>query len=64
MIVGEVIPRNAALRSDKPAIVFDNGTRSFGQYAERHQNREEAMRREWHLKRDRRFRKLLWAGAN
>jgi putative endonuclease len=28
-------------------------------YAERYQNRGEAMSREWHLKRDRRFRKLL-----
>lgn len=35
MIVGEVIPRNSALRRDKPAIVFDGGARSFGQYAER-----------------------------
>lgn len=35
MIIGDVIPRNAALRRDKPAIVFDGGARSFGQYAER-----------------------------
>ena len=28
-------------------------------YAERYQNRGEAMSREWHLKRDRRFRELL-----
>jgi putative endonuclease len=28
-------------------------------YAERHATRREAMSREWHLKRDRRFRKLL-----
>jgi putative endonuclease len=28
-------------------------------YAERHANRREAMSREWYLKRDRRFRKLL-----
>jgi putative endonuclease len=28
-------------------------------YAERHLSREDAMSREWHLKRDRRFRKLL-----
>lgn len=35
MIVGEIIPRNAALRCDKPAIVSDGATLSFGQYAER-----------------------------
>jgi len=28
-------------------------------YAERHNSRQEAMSREWHLKRDRAFRKLL-----
>ena len=28
-------------------------------YVERHATRREAMSREWHLKRDRRFRKLL-----
>lgn len=28
-------------------------------YAERHQSRTDAMSREWHLKRDRRFRKLI-----
>lgn len=28
-------------------------------YAERHATREDAMRREWHLKRDRRFRSRL-----
>jgi putative endonuclease len=28
-------------------------------YAERLKNRREAMRREWHLKRDRRFRRAL-----
>jgi putative endonuclease len=32
-------------------------------YVERHATRREAMSREWHLKRDRRFRKLL-AQAN
>ena len=32
-------------------------------YAERYQNRGEAMSREWHLKRDRRFRELLRAGG-
>ena len=31
-------------------------------YAEKYQNRGEAMSREWHLKRDRRFRKLLNGG--
>ena len=31
-------------------------------YAERYQNRGEAMSREWHLKRDRRFRNLLNGG--
>jgi putative endonuclease len=31
-------------------------------YAERHPTREEAMSREWHLKRDRRFRKELADG--
>ena len=30
-------------------------------YAERYQSRGEAMSREWHLKRDRRFRELLRA---
>ncbi len=30
-------------------------------YVERHATRQEAMSREWHLKRDRRFRKLLSA---
>ena len=30
-------------------------------YVERHKTRREAMSREWHLKRDRRFRKLLAA---
>ncbi|MFT6582666.1 MAG: putative endonuclease [Alphaproteobacteria bacterium] len=29
-------------------------------YAEQHGRREDAMSREWRLKRDRRFRKLLW----
>jgi len=29
-------------------------------YAERYQTRSEAMSREWHLKRDRAFRKALW----
>jgi len=28
-------------------------------YAERYANRQQAMSREWHLKRDRRFRELL-----
>jgi putative endonuclease len=28
-------------------------------YAERHRDRQEAMSREWHLKRDRKFRSLL-----
>jgi putative endonuclease len=28
-------------------------------YAERYANRQEAMSREWHLKRDRKFRKLV-----
>jgi putative endonuclease len=32
-------------------------------YAERYQNRGEAMSREWHLKRDRRFRELLRVGG-
>src|SRR5271166_4865105 len=32
-------------------------------YAERHLSREEAMSREWHLKRDRAFRKRLLPGA-
>ncbi len=32
-------------------------------YAERHLSREEAMSREWHLKRDRSFRKRLLSGA-
>jgi len=31
-------------------------------YAERHSARAEAMRREWHLKRDREFRKALRKG--
>jgi putative endonuclease len=31
-------------------------------YAERYKNRGEAMSREWHLKRDRRFRKALAGG--
>lgn len=29
-------------------------------YAERYDSRSMAMSREWHLKRDRQFRKLLW----
>ena len=29
-------------------------------YAERHPSRHDAMSREWHLKRDRAFRKSLW----
>jgi putative endonuclease len=29
-------------------------------YAERHPTRHDAMSREWHLKRDRTFRKSLW----
>jgi putative endonuclease len=29
-------------------------------YAERHPSRHEAMSREWHLKRDKAFRKALW----
>lgn len=29
-------------------------------YAERHKTRSAAMSREWHLKRDRPFRKALW----
>jgi putative endonuclease len=29
-------------------------------YAERHPSRHSAMSREWHLKRDRAFRKSLW----
>ena len=33
-------------------------------YAERYQTRGPAMSREWHLKRDRRFRKSLTAGIN
>ena len=33
-------------------------------YAERYGRREDAMSREWRLKRDRRFRKLLWPPAN
>jgi putative endonuclease len=32
-------------------------------YAERHDTREEAMSREWHLKRDRAFRKRLLNGG-
>lgn len=31
-------------------------------YVERHENRIQAMRREWHLKRDRQLRKQLAAG--
>jgi putative endonuclease len=31
-------------------------------YAERHRSREQAMSREWHLKRDRSFRKRLTEG--
>jgi putative endonuclease len=31
-------------------------------YAERHESREEAMSREWHLKRDRAFRRGLMCG--
>lgn len=31
-------------------------------YAERFKTRSEAMSREWHLKRDRSFRKSLWDG--
>jgi putative endonuclease len=31
-------------------------------YAERHPTRQAAMSREWHLKRDRAFRKALWPG--
>lgn len=30
-------------------------------YAERHPTRHDAMSREWHLKRDKAFRKSLWA---
>jgi putative endonuclease len=30
-------------------------------YAERHKTRSAAMSREWHLKRDRPFRKSLWS---
>jgi putative endonuclease len=30
-------------------------------YAERHPSRHAAMSREWHLKRDRAFRKSLWS---
>ena len=33
-------------------------------YVERHATRRQAMSREWHLKRDRRFRKLLSAGKD
>ena len=34
-------------------------------YAERYKTRSEAMSREWHLKRDRPFRKALWpSGAS
>jgi putative endonuclease len=32
-------------------------------YAERFKTRSEAMSREWHLKRDRAFRKSLWGNA-
>ncbi|MGB1875595.1 MAG: GIY-YIG nuclease family protein [Rhodospirillaceae bacterium] len=32
-------------------------------YAERYQSRSEAMSREWHLKRDRKFRKLVSDGS-
>lgn len=32
-------------------------------YVERHATRQDAMSREWHLKRDRRFRKLLSSAA-
>ncbi len=32
-------------------------------YAEAYQSRGEAMSREWHLKRDRKFRKMLSEGA-
>jgi putative endonuclease len=32
-------------------------------YAERHDTREDAMSREWHLKRNRRFRKRLTEGS-
>ena len=33
-------------------------------YAERYDARSEAMSREWHLKRDRQFRKMLWPVAD
>ena len=38
---------------------FTRGNKWSLLYAERHLSRQEAMSREWHLKRDRAFRKLL-----
>lgn len=35
MLVGDIIPRNAGLHRDQPAIVFEGGCHTFGQYAER-----------------------------
>lgn len=34
MLVGDIIPRNAALNGSKTAVAFENGTRSFRDYAE------------------------------
>ncbi len=50
--------------NDGTGAKFTRGREWTLLYAERYQSREEAMRREWHLKRDRRFRKLLGAARN
>ncbi len=47
--------------NDGSGAKFTRGREWTLLYAERYQSRGEAMRREWHLKRDRQFRKLLRA---
>lgn len=58
------LEKRLAAHNDGTGAKFTRGREWTLLYAEPYQSRAEAMRREWHLKRDRRFRKLLRAEAN
>jgi len=55
------LEKRLTAHNDGTGAKFTRGREWTLLYAEKYQNRGDAMSREWHLKRDRRFRKLLRA---
>lgn len=53
------LDRRLAAHNDGTGARSTRGRQWLLQYAERHPDRSAAMSREWHLKRDRRFRKSV-----